>query len=246
MSMREGHLLKIVWQQIILHHQWVSLLCLILIFFLPQFKVSSRSVYAVVLTQLTDSVSLAIMVIGIERNVPTRPNVSKIASNLVITLPFAIVAAVLVYIFTCELSVILIVPTLILLSATKIREIGKTGKVWNGNPSRNRENLYSAIASFISSATAFNQLVLVTFPKYAYPEGQQFYAFLSLFILTLVSGISNLLFTLMRFGYSFPYVPLIFAVSGSLVGRLVARVAPLKVSPDIFEKIYYIGQFCSF
>jgi len=216
--------------------RWASMLCMILVFFFPPFILSPKSVNAIVITQLSDSLSLGLIIFNQSKLHSLVIDLSILAKTLVLGLTFAVAAAILVFIFTCQISIIILIPTVLIFGTIQIIKIRKKIDL-KGN------DLLNIIASsFISSATAFNQPLLVSLAKHAHMrEGeQQIHAFLLLFILTLISGMLNLFFTLLRFSNSFPYATLILAMVGSVIGRLAAKAVPLRTNPTVFELVYYV------
>lgn len=241
--------------------KWASMLCAILIFFVPPFAPPTiHSVYAITLTQLIDSVSLGMIVFGFARSRTTAGSVSPTTTDakspedqhqrsnnsckdavlrifsqnsFVLAIPFAIAGPILVYLFTCELSLLLLVPALFSYPIIQI-VAKKRGRIWG--------TLYLTLASFIASTTAFNEPALDAYlgPSSSRSERAKFAAFLLLFLITLLSGIANLFFAAIRFSSLLPLSALFFGVGGTISGRLVARFAPLGIDSKNVEKLYLI------
>lgn len=243
--------------------KWASLLCAVLIFFVPPFAPPTiHSVYAITLTQLTDSVSLGIIIFGLARSGTasgsvcltggadekfrtvgdqhTKQNATRRDVNLrillqrsfLIAIPFAIVGPILVYFFTCELSLLELVPALLLYPIIQI--IGKKSRIWSP--------AYVGIASFVASTTAFSEPALDAYlgPPSSRTNDAKIAAFLLLFLVNLLSGITNLFFAAIRFSSLLPWDALVFAVSGTIIGRLAGRIFRLGIDSRNVEKFYLI------
>lgn len=194
-----------------------------------------RSVNAIILTQITDSVSFGIILISLVKSGKKREMTfpkKYLFKSIWVILPLSIVGSVLVYFYTCKLSLIIISYALILYPIVK----SINGDRLFRNP------IVSGFTSIVASMTAFNQ---PAFDSYSHKEpvspfSNEFRAFFQLFTITLLSGITNLWLSEYRFVSLLSLSTIIFSVAGSVFGRFAGGIIQVKIKPNTIDTLYHV------
>jgi len=217
-------------------NKWASVLCAILIFFVPPFSPpTTSSVSAIALTQLTDSASLGVILIGLARS-PTSIKWTALRNlflgPFLVAVPFTILGPLLVYLFTCRVSLLVLAPAL---GSFALSQLTRRGR-------KPQSLIYVATASVVASMTAFNQPALDSYLSQKSPDSDSagFTAFLLLFMVALLAGVMNLLLSAYRLGVSLTPNAFGFAIGGTILGRLAGRSFPLGRATRTVDTFYLV------